>query len=127
MNLRLPSDRHNAEGWIESLKIIRVAGDGLLTSATSTDDNAGAWLRRLELEQDNLRAALDLARQRGDATLGLRLAGALFWQRHGHLSEGRRWLEHFLNLNGVPVGISEQNVPLTCGFARSKGFEPPTF
>ena len=52
------------------------------------------WLDRLDVESDNLRAALVWFMERAaDAEAGLRLAGALgwFWTMRGHLSEGRDW------------------------------------
>jgi predicted ATPase/DNA-binding XRE family transcriptional regulator len=57
------------------------------------------WLDRLEVEHDNVRAALawSLA-QTPPSALGVRLAGALwrFWWMHGHYREGRNWLEAVL-------------------------------
>jgi tetratricopeptide (TPR) repeat protein len=49
---------------------------------------------RLEIEYDNLRAALGWSLGSGDAEIAVRLTGALgdFWHRRGYLSEGRRWL-----------------------------------
>jgi DNA-binding CsgD family transcriptional regulator/tetratricopeptide (TPR) repeat protein len=54
-----------------------------------------AWLGRLEVEHDNLRAVLARALENGEFDLGLKVAGSLggFWLVRGRLSEGRRWLE----------------------------------
>jgi predicted ATPase/transcriptional regulator with XRE-family HTH domain len=53
-----------------------------------------AWLDRLELEHNNLRAVLRWTLDAGDAGTALELAGTLwrFWLTHGHLTEGRKWL-----------------------------------
>ena len=56
-----------------------------------------AWLRRLERDHDNFRAALRRF-QSADPSAGLRLSRALsvFWRIRGYLSEGCGWLELFL-------------------------------
>ena len=56
------------------------------------------WLAWLEIEHDNLRAALAWAEARGPIGMGLRLAGALwrFWYTRGFISEGLAWCERLL-------------------------------
>jgi predicted ATPase/DNA-binding SARP family transcriptional activator len=68
------------------------------TYAAIRDSRQLAWLDRLELELDNLRAALAWALDSGEGELALDLAGQLdrFWQYHPHLIEGRRWLQRAL-------------------------------
>jgi predicted ATPase/DNA-binding CsgD family transcriptional regulator len=60
------------------------------------------WLDLLESEHNNLRAALSWSLRSEDVETALRLAGALwrFWYVRGHLSEGMRWLERVLELEG---------------------------
>jgi predicted ATPase/DNA-binding XRE family transcriptional regulator len=57
-----------------------------------------AWHRLLELEEENLRAALHWLMKNDEPELVLRLAGSIwrYWQRQGNLGEGRRWLEEGL-------------------------------
>jgi predicted ATPase/DNA-binding CsgD family transcriptional regulator len=59
----------------------------------------GVWLERLELENDNLRAALAWStEQEAETETGLRLTAALlwFWFHQGYWSEGRAWLHRAL-------------------------------
>ena len=50
----------------------------------------GRWLDGLNLEHDNLRAAIGWAIERGEVETAMRLVSALwrFWQMRGHLAEG---------------------------------------
>lgn len=63
-------------------------------------EHQNMWLRQLELEKDNLRAAFRWAIESGDGMLAMRLAAALrlFWFLNGRWSEGRRSLEEVLAL-----------------------------
>lgn len=60
------------------------------------------WLDQLEVELDNMRAALAYALQQPHAELALSLASTLrrFWLVRGYLVEGRDWLERALAMPG---------------------------
>jgi predicted ATPase/class 3 adenylate cyclase len=68
-----------------------------------TREDRVLWLERLDVEHDNLRAALDWAERTKDAYTGLRTAAAIwrFWLQRGHLSEGRARLELLLSIPGT--------------------------
>lgn len=73
-----------------------------------------SWLDRLELEHDNLRAALDWTASRAqDAEVRARFAAALhrFWSMHGHLTEGRAWLEGAIKDDGLDAAPREEMSP----------------
>ena len=56
------------------------------------------WLNKLEVEHDNMRAALEWSQENVEKESGLRLAGSLwwFWYVRSYFSEGNRLLEGLL-------------------------------
>ena len=65
--------------------------------------NQGWWLNLVEIEHDNIRAALRWLHERGDVERGLRLAGAMrrFWDTRDYMTEGRAQLTAMLALPGA--------------------------
>ena len=61
------------------------------------------WLKRLEEDHDNLRAALKWSLEIGDVECSARLGGALsrYWGLRGYLDEGRQRLEEVIALLGT--------------------------
>jgi predicted ATPase/DNA-binding SARP family transcriptional activator len=85
---------------------------------------APRWLGRLELEHDNLRAALGWALAAGRAADGLALAVDLrtFWDVRGHLAEGRRWLDRAVEeAAGAPAGLRATGVLFAGELAARQG------
>jgi predicted ATPase/DNA-binding CsgD family transcriptional regulator len=102
--------REFAAEQLRSCGEVRAAQDGLLSwtldfaerAINGTDSPAERhWLERIDCELPNLRAALTLLAERADAVRGARLAEAIgpFWAHRGPMSEGRRWLSAFLDLD----------------------------
>jgi len=76
--------------------------------ASAAERQSSVWLNRLETEHDNLRAALQFARELDDPRLELRLASALaaFWEVRGHLREGLERVREALDRDpGAPAEI----------------------
>lgn len=63
------------------------------------EPNLPVWMQGLEEEHDNLRAALQWALEQGDLDAALRIAGSIwrFWQIHGHVEEGAKWMSTILD------------------------------
>ncbi len=88
------------------LALAREAEQGLRGAAQE------AWLARLDLEHDNLRAALRWLLDGGQWADALHMAAALgaYWQTRGFLAEGRQWLEAALaapaTARDTPAGLA---------------------
>ncbi len=61
------------------------------------------WLEWLEMEHDNLRAAMRWCVEQKQVEQALRIPSALayFWDIHGHAEEGRNWFNQALAVDGA--------------------------
>jgi len=86
-------------------------------------DTAGA-VRRLDIERDNLRAALEWASTRDAVTTFLRLAAALhqYWVLTGRLVEGRAWLDRAVDVSErAPARLRAAVMCADAWIAQSQG------
>ncbi len=86
--------------------------------------NRNSWLDLLEIEHDNLRAALQWSLDTGEYSIGKRIAAALwspFWWLYGHTREGLRWLEIFLGRNGE--SRDETHMMVLAGAGTLRGWQ----
>jgi predicted ATPase/DNA-binding SARP family transcriptional activator len=87
------------------------------------DGDQARWLRLLDAEDANLRAALDGAVAGGDAEVALGMANALAWYRllRGRLTVARRSLEAALALGGGSETQRARAAAWRAGIARLQG------
>ena len=130
-SLLLQTEREGEEPRLLMLETLREYGLEALAASSETQAARGAhaahylrlaeeaeprllgaeqarWLDRLERDHENLRAALSWLIEQEALEAALRLGATLwgFWWMHGHLSEGRGFLEHLLAACGTSVATS---------------------
>jgi len=68
------------------------------------------WLHHLEIERDNLRAALDSAIETRQTEIAIKMVRSLhwYWFARGDHTEGRQWLDRVLNMPDVSFYPEEQ-------------------
>ena len=84
-----------------------------------------ALLRMLEIEHDNLRAALKWCAETGQTEMALRMAAALgrFWGLRDHLREGRAWFDSILSMPkaAAPTRARSRALAAAGGLADNQG------
>jgi predicted ATPase/DNA-binding CsgD family transcriptional regulator len=106
--------------WYEQL-VLRAESHASSTQQLS-------WLNRLDREQPNIRATLQLClSETNDFDAGLRIAGGLFpfWLCRGYFHEGRLWLDRALAAhNGEPTPLRAKALYLNSILAGAQGDLP---
>jgi len=70
-------------------------------AASESGAETPEWQRRIDVEHDNFRAALEWLIENREIEWGFRLGAALFrfWESHDHFAEGRDYLQKLLKLD----------------------------
>ena len=95
-----------------------------LASEEIAGPNYERVLDRLDLEHDNVRAALGWSEASAEVDLGLRLAVATarFWAIRGYYAEGQTWLQRILERGEPTPSVPRANALRAAGwFARLQG------
>lgn len=119
-------ERLEESGEIDSLKAshahyflsLAETADSFLHGAT-----ANQWLDKLEIEHDNLRAALSWA-LKNETEVAVKLAAALrfFWSNRSYISEGLSWSKTALAASEHEFSVARANLQLSVGlFLRNLG------
>jgi predicted ATPase/class 3 adenylate cyclase len=123
-------DQLDASGeapWIRRLHAECFLGLASMAWPGLTGKDQAAWYARLEADHDNMRAALAWCLATAEGThLGPRLACALyrFWQRHGHVTEGREWLTRALSRHAPEDETRARLLNAAGVLARAQGDVP---
>lgn len=83
-----------------------------------------AWFDRLEVNLDNLRAALEWTLRNKEAEAGLRLASALgfFWEHRAYFHEGHEWLKNLLMIDSnIPASVRAKALRVAVALVNSLG------
>jgi predicted ATPase/DNA-binding SARP family transcriptional activator len=121
---RYGQDRLLASG--ESVAVFTKHRDYFLALAEEADRHTHgpewpAWYQRLEVEHDNLRAALAWSFERKEVEAAARLTGALasFWLTRSHWNEGFAWCQRALAAApNIPLSVRARAL---CGSALMAG------
>jgi predicted ATPase/DNA-binding CsgD family transcriptional regulator/Tfp pilus assembly protein PilF len=127
LKLSAATGRSESEGGTESLRKRHLLWYLQLAEEAQTflqGPDQATWLDRLQVENDNMRMALQYGQEVGDGFAdGSRLAVALgaFWYLRGYASEGRRWLESAIKSNTLPPELMAKALNRAGLLARSQG------
>ena len=99
------TERSRADGALEELRdrhAERFLGLALSAESELARPGQAGWFDRLELDFDNIRAALDRLLSSGRAEDALKAISALerYWRAYAHVTEARRWLTQGLAESG---------------------------
>jgi len=98
--VQLAYAKYYAAGFVEAAAVKLATGEQL------------QWLRRIDREYDNVRAALQWSVEHEEVEIAVRIGTGLlpYWNISGYLREGQQWMERILPLSrGCAVSLQARH------------------